>query len=161
LFAVAATVAALLLAAGCGSSSGSSGDGEVTVQTGSLSKAAFVKKADAICESARAQFDTTYASFVKAHTSELSDKQKEAALLGEMVNSVIPPPFEQEIAQISELGAPDGYASEVASFLNAVQKRLAELQENPAQLSASPYVFKKAEDAAKKAGLPGCAESFG
>lgn len=159
LFVVAAAVAALLFAAGCGSSD--SGSNEVTVQTGSLSKAEFVKKADAICEGARTEFLAQYTNFVKAHKSDIGDKQKEEELLSEVVDSYLSPSVEGQIEKISELGAPKAYAAEVASFLKALQKRVEEASDDPAAVTATPYPFKKAEDIAKKAGMQGCSESFG
>lgn len=155
-FAAAATIGVLLLAAGCGSSS----NDEITVQTGSLSKAQFVEKADAICKAARAEFAAQYTRFVEQHRSETSKAQQDAALK-ELIESVLTPNFENEIKQISELGAPKDYAPEVASFLNALQKKLDEGQKNPAELTATPYPFKKAEDVATAAGMKVCGKSFG
>lgn len=159
-FVVATVVAALLLAAGCGSSD-SSGSDEVTVQTGSLSKAEFVKKADSICEAARSEFLTKYTSFVEGHKSDIGDEQKEVALLGEVVDSYLAPSVEKQVEQISELGAPKAYAPEVASFLNALQKRTEEARDEPTGVTKTPYPFKKAENIAAKVGMKGCAESFG
>jgi hypothetical protein len=158
-FLLAATLAALLIAAGCGSSGG---DDEVTVQTGSLSKAEFIEKADSICKAARTEFLAKYTSFIQAHKSEIGqgDKQKEEALFGEVVESVLAPNIEKQIKQISQLGAPESYASEAAVFLNILQDRLDEASANPAGLTATPFPFKKAEDAAKKAGMAVCGESF-
>jgi hypothetical protein len=156
LFVVAATVAALLLAIGCGSSS----DPEVTVQTGSLSKAEFVKKADAICEAARTEFIAKYSAFFKAHESDLGNKQKEEELLSEMLETLLAPNVEGQVKQISTLGAPQAYVPEVASFLNELEKRLEEGRDEPFGLTATPYPFKKAENVAAKVGMKGCAESF-
>jgi hypothetical protein len=161
LLVVVATVAALLIVAGCGGSGDSSGGSEVTAQTGSLSKDEFVKKADAICEAARTEFLAKYTSFVEAHKADIGNAQKEKELIGEMVETLLAPNIEGQVEQISELGAPNAYAPEATSFLSALQKRVDELQGNPTEVSATPYPFKKAEDIAAKAGMKGCAESFG
>jgi hypothetical protein len=160
LFVVAATVAALFLAAGCGSSSNGSSSDEVTVQTGSLSKAEFVKKADAICKAARTEFLAKYTSFFKAHEAEFGNAQDQKALLGELVETLLVPNIEGQVKQIGELGAPKAYAPEVASFLDALQKRLEEASDDPAVVTATATPFKKAEVVAAKAGMQGCAESF-
>ena len=159
IFLLAALLAGLLLAAGCGGSSGSSGD-EITVETGSLSKAKFIAKADAICEGARTEFLQKYTSFVEAHKADLGDKQKEEALLGEMLETILGPNLEGQIKQISHLGAPKDYAPQVEAFLSALQQRIDEAQGNPVELTATATPFKKAEDAARKAGMNGCAESL-
>lgn len=152
----AALAAALLLAVGCGSS----GSDTVTVETGSLSKAAFIKKADAICKAAWSEFFAEYGVFFKAHESDLGDESKERAMLGEVVDTLLAPNVEGAIKQISELGAPNGYATEAASYLNALQKRLGEMRAEPAELTAGSSPFKNPRKAAEKAGLQGCAKSF-
>jgi hypothetical protein len=156
LFLAAAALAALLLAAGCGGSS----DPEITVQSGSLSKAEFIEKADAICKAARTEFLAKYSSFVEAHKSDIGNASKEKVLLEELVESTLSPNVEGQIEQISELGAPSDYAPEVAAFLNAFQKRLDEMRENPSELTSSSRPFEKAENVAKKAGMSICAENL-
>ena len=154
-----AALAALLSAAGCGSSSGD----EVTVETGSLSKAAFIKKADTICQAARTELIAKFFDYLKTH-KELAgreDVNAQRAVATQTVNLILVPNVEGEIEQISGLGAPDDYASEVEVFLNALQERLDKVHENPALASATAAPFKQASDTAKKAGMIGCAESFG
>src|SRR5215212_6301463 len=87
-------MAALLSAAGCG---GSSND-EVAVETGSLSKAEFIAKADAICKAARTEFLAEFTRFAKAHKSEFLDPKKQPAVFGEMIDVFIAPNIEGEIA---------------------------------------------------------------
>jgi hypothetical protein len=153
--ALIAVLALVLLAGGCGG-----GSGEITVQTGSLSKAEFIKQADAICTAARTEFIAKYTSFVRANKSAFENGKHESALMYEALESIVTPNYEGEIEKISTLGAPGDYAPKVASFLNSVQKRLDEVHERPAELLATPYPFKEPEDVAKTAGLKGCAESF-
>ena len=151
-----ATLAALFFASGCGSS----GSDEVTVQTGSLSKADFIAKADAICKAARTEFLAKFTIYAKAHKTELGDPKKQEALFSEVLETLLGPNVEGQIEQIGKLGAPDEYAPEVAGFLNALQQRLDEAQEDPVGLTKTPYPFKEAEDVARRAGMNGCAESF-
>jgi ABC-type Fe3+-hydroxamate transport system substrate-binding protein len=152
-----AALAALLTVAGCG---GSSGD-EVTVQTGSLSKTDFIAKADAVCKAARTEFIAKFEAFGKAHKSELSRGTVADKVLSEILEVVVIPNFEGQIEQISKLGAPKSYAPEAAAFLNALQKRLDEAGNDPSLLNSSPFPFKNAEEVARRAGMNGCAESFG
>lgn len=152
-----AALTALLAAAGCGSSNG------VTVQTGSLSKAAFIKKADAICQAARTKLIAKFFDFLKTHKALASreDVHAQRVVATETVNLILVPNVEGEIKQISELGAPEDYASEVEMFLNTLQERLDKVHENPAAASATASPFKRAGDTAKQVGMIGCAESFG
>jgi hypothetical protein len=155
-FVLVAIVTTLLLATGCGGS----GSSEVTVQTGSLSKAKFIEKADAICKAARTEFLAKYTRFAESHKAELTDPKQQEAFLSEVLESVLGPNVEGEVKRISELGAPSNYAPEVATFLNALERRLDEAHANPSGLTATPTTFKKAEDAARRAGMYGCSESF-
>src|SRR5262245_18233140 len=102
------TLATLLAASGCGSS----GSDEVTVRTGSITKAEFIAKADAVCKAARDEFRAQYTSFLKAHQSAIGNKQKEEALFGEYLESILSPNIEGQIEQISKIGAPKDYRSE-------------------------------------------------
>jgi hypothetical protein len=156
-----APLAALALLAGCG---GSSGDQTtVTVQTGSLSKAEFISRADAICTAARAEFVKKLQGFYKAHppTSEvISEDEREAGLL-ELVESILAPNLEGELAQIGKLGAPKGYAPEVTAFVDAVEKGLNKGREDPIKFAETDESFAPARAVARRAGMNGCAESFG
>lgn len=156
-----AAVAALLLAlaaAGCGSSSSD----EVTVQTGSLSKAEFIEKADAICEAARTEFLAKYTKFLEAHKSVVNggDKEGQEALLGEILESILAPNIEGQVTQISKLGAPKDFAPEVEKFLNALEERMSKAQDNPQGFTTTPTPFVQAENIARQATMNGCAESF-
>lgn len=151
---VGTTAALLLFASGCGGGS----DGEVTVKTGSLSKAEFVKRADTICKTARTQFTNEYTAFLKRNKSRIS-KANESALQSELVDGILIPSFKKDVEEISTLGAPSGNVKGVASFLNGLQQRLNELHADPSELSAR--MFAKPAKLAKAAGLNGCAGSFG
>jgi hypothetical protein len=145
---------------GCGSSS----DPEITVQTGTLSKTEFTEKADTICKAARTEFVAKYTRFAEENKSTLfpehPSKEKTEAKIGELVDTILTPNIEGEIAKISELGAPKAYAPQAAAFLNALQTKLEAIQNDPHEIGSSPFPFKKAEDAARRAGMYGCAESF-
>jgi hypothetical protein len=153
-----AALAVLLFAAGCGSSNSD----EVSVQTGSLSKAELIKKADAICAASRKKLVAQFYNFLTSHKAAANGQSlsSQKALLGEAIESVVAPNVEGEIKQISALGAPADYAPEVASFLTALQERLNDVHESPAELTATGSPFKQAGEAAQHAGMNGCAASF-
>jgi hypothetical protein len=148
-----------LLVAGCGGSSDSSsaaGGQEVTVTSGSLSKAEFVKQADTICEGSRSKFDKLLSEYAAKHKPGANL----AGWIDEVVHSFFLPTYENEIEQIAALGAPRGDEEKVASFLDALQKRLDEVDKVPVELSKTTTPLKGAEKLAKAYGLTGCAESF-
>lgn len=157
-FALFALLALLLAASGCGGSS----DDQVTVETGSLSKADFIAKADQICKAARTEFLAEFTKLVEANKAVAngSDIEKKKALIAEMVDTILTPNVEGQVEQISKLGAPSSYAPEAEAFLGALQERLNEAQDDPNGITTTPFPFKKAETTARRVGLNGCAESF-
>lgn len=156
---------ALFLAAGCGSDSSTAGSGnevtagqEVTVEAGSLSKAAFIKQADAICLKTRAEFDKSFNNFINEAPSTKSTKKLEETI-GDVANTILLPVYNKMTTEISTLGAPSGDEAEIEAFLNALQERLAAIQDKPTELSGSS-AFKEVQRLASAYGLDGCAESF-
>jgi hypothetical protein len=151
-------IAAILLG-GCGGSSDGSGD-SVSVETGSLSKAEFVSRANAICTAVRNQFTREYEEFVtkgrKGHSAA-----EESAFLHETIEKLVVPDYEDRmIGGIATLGAPPAYAPEVTKFLEALKQRLVEIQDDPEKLIQTAFPFSSASKAAQAAGLKGCANSF-
>ncbi|MFL5901052.1 MAG: hypothetical protein ACJ75S_07620 [Solirubrobacterales bacterium] len=148
----------LLSVVGCGGSS----DSEITVQAGALSKNEFTEKADAICRAARTEFLAKFTRFGEENKSTLlsGNSAKEEAALTKLIGSIVTPNIEGEIAKISQLGAPEAYAPQAAAFLTALQTKLEKMQDDSSEIGGTPFPFKKAEDAARRAGMYGCAESF-
>lgn len=156
IYLLAAVLAALLLTAGCGSSGSSTTSAdEITVETGSLSKAAFIKRADAACQAARKQFDREYAIFLK---EKFGKGANENALQAELVDTILIPSYSKDVEEISALGAPSGDEQQVGSFLKALQKRLEELHEKPSELSNE--MFAEPAKLATAYGLDGCVKSL-
>lgn len=154
-------IALCLLGATLGGCGGGSGGDTVTVQTGTLSKAEFIKRADSICEAARAKFNREFVAFLKANKSTLSSsKASQEDSLAQIVETTLLPNYERVVTKIGALGAPKADEREVALFLNALNDRLGELEENPNEASAAANPFPKAEKHARAYGLNGCAESF-
>jgi hypothetical protein len=143
------------LASGCGG-----GSDEVSVTTGSLSKAQFIARADALCRAARNQFDREYIAFGKEHKPPASTAGQEA-WLSEIIKKILLPSYEPRFEDIGALGAPSGGEEQVSEFLTGFNQRLDEIKAEPTELSASPYPFKEVTKLAKAYGLTGCAQSFG
>jgi len=149
-------LAALTLATGCGSSgSSTTGPSDISVETGSLSKAEFIKQADAACEANRKQFDLEYAAFIKTKLRKGADEQ---AIQAELVDTIIIPSYGKDVEEISALGAPSGDEQQVTSFLMSLQKRLNELHEKPSELSNE--MFDAPAKLATAYGLDGCVKSL-
>src|SRR3954452_9737992 len=117
-----AALVALLFVVGCGGTS----DPEITVQSGALSKNEFTEKADAICKAARTEFLAKFTSFAKANKSTLlsENSAEQKAGLAELIDSVLTPNIEGEIANVGELGAPKASVPHAADLLSALQEKL-------------------------------------
>jgi hypothetical protein len=155
-------LAALLAMVGAGCSGGGEGGrpaASASLETGSLSKGQFIVRADAICKAARNQFNKEYvASYKKANPSSTDD---ERSWLEKMIETILLPNYEKRIDEIKSLGAPRGDKKEVGAFLDALQHRLQEFQEEPSELTKTAYPFKSVTKVAAAYGLKGCAESLG
>lgn len=116
LLAVVLSVAAL---AGCGG-----GDSE----TSSLTKAQFVRQANAICEQNTSQ-DIVGPIDNYIHQHGNSGKSKEE-LTADAVQQTMLPAFQTQVDQIQALGTPAGYKRQVERFLNSMQQAIDSLSQS-------------------------------
>lgn len=119
------------VAAGCGGGEGTAAS--------SLTKAEFIKAADAICEEA----DKTQDAELKAY---LKDNPKaEASKAGQikLVASAGLPSVQSEIEELTELGTPEGEEAEVEALFESMEKALAESESDPSKVltkAGNPFV---------------------
>jgi hypothetical protein len=131
--AVAAMVVALA-AAGCGS-----GGDDSTASTASISKAAFIKKVDSICEKGTERMQRAILLFLKRHKDVRKPNQAQSEKL---VGSAIVPSVEKEIAAMKELEAPEGDDDRFGAIVSALEEGLETAKENPeAVVGSSEAVF--------------------
>jgi hypothetical protein len=158
-----ALIVVSFLAIGCGG--GGDGDGSeagadtsdgVTVETGSLTKAQFVKKADKICIDTKGHFERQAATLGKS----IAPGEITPRVIASLVKSTLIPDYEELIAQIGSIGAPSGDEEQIATFLNAVQETIDYAGENPEKAFESLNLFAKASKLAKEYGLSGCSVSL-
>jgi hypothetical protein len=123
-------VAAALIAIGCG--------GEAT-----LSKAEFIKRADAICGKVDEAQVGEYGAYVRTHPAvakklnelTVSEKQPEGiAARQQLYRAIIIPSILQEAEDIEALGAPDGDEETIEEFLAGVRKGVKEAEQDPSKL---------------------------
>jgi hypothetical protein len=160
---VATALAAVLLVAGCGDGDDSSASGsaetsestEITVESGSLSKAQFIEKADAVCEKGRKKFERLLGDFISsAEANESSSGQQAQAKA--LVNSVFAPIYEEQIDEISSLGAPSGDEDEVEAVLKAIQQDIDKGKEDPLKYVRSENIFAGSTKPARAYGFTYC-----
>jgi hypothetical protein len=141
-----------------GGSSGKAGStqGKPATPTGGLSKAEFVKQANAICEKGKKESLVKMAAYAKQHKGA---GQAGPAAIVEAVKAVFIPGVESQIEEIRALGAPPGEEAKVEDFLAAMEDGVDTANEasgsNPS--AAFSQSFKRSAKLAHEYGLDGCA----
>lgn len=140
-------VVATLAVAGCGG-----GDDEVTVS--SLTKAEFIKKADAACKKSEDRIQADFAAYATKHKDITKPTEADYA---ELIDVVLVPNVEQEAEDIRSLGAPSGDEDQVEAMLDALEESIEKAEDEPKVLiSDSTKIFGESSKLAKDYGLKVC-----
>lgn len=155
---VAVAVLAVFVASGCGG--GDSSATAVTVKTGSLSKAAFIKKANDVCKSTRLRFEEETKAVLEKF-SKTPPKPGDTGPELAYVEEVVVPRFSEQVTKLSAIGAPRGDEEEVSKILESLQG-VVDLAENDSagylEQIETGLPFKRPSRLATSYGLIGCAE---
>lgn len=141
-------LAVALLVVGCGGGSDEANTGAA------ISKAAFIKKADAVCSGGNNRMEIAFAHFLeeKKNVKHPSDADFE-----ELVGKVLIPNVNREIKEIRAFGAPSGDEDRVNGFLEALEEGIETAQRDPkVVVSSSEAVFGISSRLAKEYGLEVC-----
>jgi hypothetical protein len=156
---VAAVLAAALVVAGCGGGGG--GGDEAAGGGGSLSKAEFLKQADAVCSAGKTKVRAEYQAYLTKNKIEegKESKAENEAHVTEIAETIAFPALRQQIEEIRALGAPEGEEAEVKAFLDATEAEVKEAEEDPQSLLASSNeVFAKSDKLAEEYGFKVCGQ---
>jgi major membrane immunogen (membrane-anchored lipoprotein) len=141
----AAVLAVALVVVGCGSSDSS---------TASITKAEFIKQADADCKKGEEEIQKDLAVYLKEHKDLEKPTEDDYS---ELVEAVLVPAAEQEIDDIRALGIPSGDEDQVEAMLDAREASIEKAQEEPkAVVQNGGSVFGEASKLAKEYGLKDC-----
>jgi hypothetical protein len=137
--------------AGCGSGGDSSASSvPTTVTTSSLGKAAFVKRANAICTQGTEKVEATAA---KASSSKGQSSEASAEAFGLAFLSMV----DRATAEIRELGAPQGDEEEVEAILGAMQEAAGSAKEkSDTSIEGLARRFRGSDKLASSYGIDGC-----
>jgi hypothetical protein len=151
MIALAAVVALAL--AGCGG-----GGDDTTVTTGSLSKAAFVKKADAICTKGTERLQKGFGAYLRKNKkSILALRHPSKADYEGLIGGVLIPNLEREIEEIRALGAPSGDEERVEAIFTALEEGIEVAENDPKAVKhSSEAIFGVGSRLAKEYGLEVC-----
>ena len=128
-------LALALVGAGCGSSSGdssSSGGTGSSESSSALTKAEFIKAADAVCKKGNETITTEAEEFAEENeidTEKATTKEQE-----EVVSEVVAPAILAQAEGISELSTPSGEEEAVEEIVEAVESGAEEAEEDPGAL---------------------------
>jgi hypothetical protein len=131
--AIAVALAAAALVAGCG------GGDDSSSATVSVSKAAFIKKVDAVCQKGTERMQRAILVFLKQHKDVKRPNQAQSEKL---VATVIVPSVKTEIKELKALDAPQGDEDRFSAILSALEEGLETAEDNPkAVVASSDAVF--------------------
>jgi len=135
-------VVAMLVVVGCGG-----GD-----ETTALTKAEFVKQANAACAEGKSEREKDFNEYVKTtDPSEVTKANQES-----LVDEIFKPPYEQSIEAIKSLGAPEGDEQQVEAITAAMEDGLKQAEAKPLVTLRTNVQFAKANALAVKYGLTDC-----
>jgi hypothetical protein len=145
-----ACLAAAVLVAGCGS-----GDGETestAVTTSSLSKAQFIKQAEAACDKSNKDMLEAMRDYGDEHEGESSP-----AAIAVGIKKVVPPVLESRVEEIRALGAPSGDEAQVEAYLQALEDSIRQIEdEEPESIYELQEALVTSNLPAKTYGFKGC-----
>jgi hypothetical protein len=149
---VLAIVGSSLLLAGCGSGSGSESsignDSSSQKVAAPITKATFIKQADAIC----AKADSVQRQAVEAHSKSRTSEAEEEELLRKFGL----PPIQAEAEELGDLEAPAGDQAKVNLIVKGIKAAVVKAEADPASVLTSTGPFAGVEKLAGEYGFKVC-----
>jgi hypothetical protein len=149
-----AAVAVALVVAGCGG-----GDSSTSSSAGTISKEAFIKKADAICKKGSEQMQQGFATYLRKNKKSIvALRHPSKADYEGLIGGVLIPNLEREIEAIRALGAPSGDEQRIEEILTALEEGIETAENDPKAVthSSSEVIFGIGSRLAKEYGLEVC-----
>lgn len=147
---LAGTLAVAALVGGCGS-----GD----EATASLTKAQFVKKANAICDKAERRIQSELGELLKQYKDNLpTTEAANVAAQAAVAETVVLPARRQQTEEITDLGAPSGEEDRIDAIVASLEAALEDIEADPAKAAEiSASTFGEAWEKTRTYGLYNCA----
>jgi hypothetical protein len=148
----AALTALALVAAGCGDSDD---DGTTDSGAATLTKAEFVKQANAICAANNKEIDAEFQKF--GEENNLSEKkQPTQEQLEEAADDFLLPMVNDQIDELRGLEPPEAEAGAFEALLDEAEAEAEKLEDDPSTLDEQS--FAKVNERARALGLQACGE---
>jgi hypothetical protein len=162
LAAIVCAVACALVIAGCGSSGSDSGSSDAADSP--LSKAAYVKSADAICAKAAKEVEAQFAAYLKKNgIKEIGESGESSAETEEHVldamETVAIPAFNRQIEELSALEAPSELKAKAGEFIAAAETAIEKGEGKPLLIYTSQdKLFARSDKVANELGFQVCGQ---
>jgi len=140
---------------GCGTGSGTSSS---NLQTSALTKAQFVKRANAICTEGLEQIPLDLSTYLGKHASDPG--RSEGVVEAEAVKKTVLPKVKTKMEEIRALGSPSGDEEQVEAFLTSMQEAVESLESRKRLRSLAEdlgQAFVQESNLAREYGVSSCA----
>lgn len=122
-----------------------------------ISKAEFIKKANAICAKAEKQINDGFGKFIAGFNGREPQGAALTAAQAKLVATVMVPAKRQEVEEFREIGAPAKDEDRVEAMADALENGTEEAISNPEEaVTGTVQSFVKLEKLADRYGLEGC-----
>jgi hypothetical protein len=144
------------ISVGCGGGDDEGSGVATTVAASSITKAQFVKKANAICQKGKAQLAGGLAAFVKLHEKE---PVEDTAVIA--AKTILRPNLQAQVDQIRTLGAPRDDVAEIEAFSVALLNGIDQIViKESSTTQESMQLLRPAGNVALKYGIDQCAYGY-
>jgi hypothetical protein len=138
------------LAMGCGDS----GD-DGTATAAPLTKAEFIRQADAICSKGGKESEAELAKFVKEQALP-KGATPTAKQIAEAGSKILAPGLREQSDELHALGPPAEGADQIDEFLAGIDAAIGQLEENPAEAKSTAKLFADTDKIAQEYGFKVC-----
>jgi hypothetical protein len=130
-------------------------NGDITTHATGITKAIFVKKADAICLAARERSSEEFQIYLTKNQVPSAGPGM-LAKAHDVVNTILAPALELQVKKISNLGAPATDVAQVNEILVAMEQGVERMKEQPLQFIQKGIALNRASKLAGAYGLTVC-----
>lgn len=157
---LAATVAIVAIAVGCGGDDGDASGDDAASDGGApaLTKAVFVSKAKAICTRRKRELLKDLSDYSLAYRRKHPDKRASAHAFPGGLREVGIPGLQAQLDELRELGVPSDDDGEAEAYLAAFQEAIDSVRERP-RTTGLQFIkdFQRSRDMARAYGIGACA----
>jgi hypothetical protein len=141
-----ATVVAL---AGCG------GSGSADTTAAAISKAEFIKKADAICAKGQKRSQSELNAFAKENNAS-GAKEPTTAEWAEIGTQILVPALQRQLDEVRQLGSPAKDEEQIDEYLDQSEEAIEKLEEDPGEAKSPSKLLADAHKTIKGYGFKVC-----